>query len=1189
MRRMLNLILSPLVIILAVTVILSLCLWFFGPFLSFGNSRPLDSVPSRAIGVAVLWALAILTVTLILLRRRSRDRRLADEILDTGAATDGSAVTEEMADLRDKLREALTRLRKSKLGRRHLYQLPWYIVIGPPGAGKTTAIVNSGLQFPLAGETGKGPLGGVGGTRNCDWWFTNDAVIIDTAGRYTTHESDAAADSSAWAGFLGLLKKYRKRQPINGAVVAISLADLSMQDEVTQMSHARAVRQRLHELRDRLGVRFPVYVLFTKADLIAGFTEFFDDLGKEEREQVWGFTLPIAMEKAESSPVASVESEFDGLLAALNAQSLEKMQGETDHQRRSLIAGFPNQFASLRQISGDFLREVFQDSRYEDRHMLRGVYFTSGTQEGTPIDRLMMGMARTFGIGRQAMGSGQGTGRSFFLTRLMRDVIFPEAGLVSADDRVERRVRWIRRAAVAATILTALGVGALWTRSFIGNREMVARATAEVADYRAAAGSIPGDPIGDTDIPAVVPALNILRDMPGNPAVGEAEPPPELRWGLYQGDVIGTQAAQAYRVALNRHFLPRLLLRLEEQIQSNMNNGELLYEALKIYLILGLQGPMDERLVKDWMEIDWSLAYPGDAREQLRADLSGHLAALLDQPMQQIALNGPLVEQVQEILAAMPLSERVYNGIVNSQAAKAIPQWRLTEVGGPAVARVLVRSSGKPLSEGIEGIFTRNGFNDTFLGEALQVAQRVQRESWVLGPLGEAEQSEQALAAISRDVLNLYYNDYIQAYDFILGDIDIIPLQSLSHAVEVTNVLSGPTSPIVNILNAVNDETRLSEERGSDPAADAAGSVADAASGQPPVSLGSRNRLLLNALMAAAPLAGEAQAAQAQPGAYVQERFDWLNTLVARPDGQPSQLDMAMTSLQEVYVELNRMAINSGGALPQPGEGSALQRFQQEAGRLPGPLQRWSTQIGAGSSGITAEGTRAQLNALWQSQILPFCQTALTDRYPFSPRSQADMAVQDFTRLFAPDGMIDGFVNENLLPYVDRTTRPWTWKPVNGAELGLSPAVLEQFQNASDIRDAFFAGADSPQVAFQMKPYSLDPQANRVILEIDGQQVSFQQGEQATPVAVRWPGPVGLGRISFEPKAINAENSLSREGPWALRRLLDAAEMRAIGPDQTRVIFRVGGRLAIFDMRSGTALNPFTLSALTKFSCPASL
>ena len=80
MRRILNLFMSPLFMIFAVTLILSLCLWFFGSLLSLADARPFDSVPSRAIGVAVLWTFAILTVALILLRRRSRDRRLTDEI-----------------------------------------------------------------------------------------------------------------------------------------------------------------------------------------------------------------------------------------------------------------------------------------------------------------------------------------------------------------------------------------------------------------------------------------------------------------------------------------------------------------------------------------------------------------------------------------------------------------------------------------------------------------------------------------------------------------------------------------------------------------------------------------------------------------------------------------------------------------------------------------------------------------------------------------------------------------------------------------------------------------------------------------------------------------------------------------------------------------------------------------------------
>ena len=67
------------------------------------------------------------------------------------------------------------------------------MIIGPPGSGKTTALINSGLKFPLARGATPEAVAGVGGTRYCDWWFTEDAVLIDTAGRYTTQDSDAKA------------------------------------------------------------------------------------------------------------------------------------------------------------------------------------------------------------------------------------------------------------------------------------------------------------------------------------------------------------------------------------------------------------------------------------------------------------------------------------------------------------------------------------------------------------------------------------------------------------------------------------------------------------------------------------------------------------------------------------------------------------------------------------------------------------------------------------------------------------------------------------------------------------------------------------------------------------------------------------------------------------------------------------
>ncbi|WP_323005166.1 type VI secretion system membrane subunit TssM [Pseudorhodobacter sp.] len=1179
--------------ILFSTFLICCALWYFGPMLPWGGIYPFETFYARAVATSVLMGIAIFVVLLIFLLRRRRNRKMTDDIVasvEESGADEDEVLKGEMDEMRGKLKTALTTLRKSKLGRKSLYELPWYVMIGPPGAGKTTAIVNSGLKFPLAEEMGKASIGGVGGTRNCDWWFTDAAVLIDTAGRYTTQESDAEGDNAGWLGFLNLLKRHRKRQPINGALIAISLSDLSMQDEVTQASHAKAIRRRLHELREKLGVRFPVYVLFTKGDLIAGFAEFFDNLGKDAREQVWGFTFPLdKATKKNTPPIALFDEEFSGLLTQLNTQSLERMQAETDHQRRSLIAGFPGQVASVRQVARDFLNEVFLESKFEHRHMLRGVYFTSGTQEGTPIDRLMMGMARTFGIGRQAIGSGKGTGRSFFLTRLFESVVFKEAGLVSADDKVERRYRWIRRAAIAATILVALTAGGLWTRSYLANSAMIADATDRLNAYQAAASEIPSNPIADSDLVSVIPALNILYEIPSNKARGEAATiaPEGSGYGLFQGDVIGDQAAQSYRAALNQHYLPRLLLRLEDQIQGNINNPDVLYETLKVYLMLGQQGPLNTEFIAEWMNQDWDLSFPGPSRQSLRDDLNRHLQAMLAQPMLKVSLNGPLVEQAQTLLAAMPMAQRIYNGIINSPKALDLPQWRIVDVGGPAVTRALVRSSGKPLTEGVEGIFTYRGFNTVFLEEALSVARRIQNENWVLGAQAGGDQSDAAILALTRDVLDLYYNDYTARYEGILSDVDIIPMESLRHSVEVTNILAGPTSPIVNLLNAISDETKLTEDR----SAVSTEAIGDGVNAVANLELKSLLSVQAQTFLFALENAEAASGAKPKPpGRYVEDRFSWLHDLVNRPEGQQSQLDELIQILDEVYREMSKLSFSGVANASTDPESSAIFHLTQATERLPGPMQRWTTQIATGSSGITADGNRSAINAKWQSAVLPFCEQSLNDRYPLNRRAQNEVGIQDFTRMFAPGGLLDAFFVENLEKFVDVSNRPWVWKRVNDADLGISPDVLLQFEHAATIRAAFFPTGATPSINFQITPEALDPKATSVRLEIDGTIVEFAQGQgQPAPAAVQWPGAAGFGSITFSPPGQGTESKLRRDGAWGWFRLLDAAETRNTSvSDKKRVIFNIGGRIAIFQMQSGSSLNPFALPSLSKFSCPKS-
>ncbi|RVT89695.1 type VI secretion system membrane subunit TssM [Sphingomonas crocodyli] len=416
--------------------------------------------------LGALWirgaiVVAVLAVWGAVSLARVMNARAASDAIAASLAGDGA--DEEGKILAGRMTDALKSLRENAGGQRdYLYSRPWYVIIGPPGAGKTTALVNSGLRFPVSTDQFKG----VGGTRNLDFLFSEQAVLVDTAGRYTSQDSDAAVDARGWSEFLGLLKANRPKQPINGVIVAIGVDELMRGDRATIDGHADAVRRRLAEVKKGLGVGIPIYVLLTKSDLIAGFVEYHDDLDVEGRRAVLGHTLPYA-----DGPTASqrLVDAFDELARAISARQARRLSAEADAQRRALILGFPSQIGALRSRLVRFLERAFAGD--EPVGVLRGFYLTSGMQEGTPLDRMMSGMADVYDQPRQKVA---GAGRAYFLNRLLGDVMFPEAGLVQSNPaaRAKRRTQLIA-ALGAIAVVTIIGAVLI----ILNARSLVAAAT----------------------------------------------------------------------------------------------------------------------------------------------------------------------------------------------------------------------------------------------------------------------------------------------------------------------------------------------------------------------------------------------------------------------------------------------------------------------------------------------------------------------------------------------------------------------------------------------------------------------------------------------------------------------------------------------------------------------------------------
>lgn len=1155
----------------------SLLIWFGGPLIAVAGSEPLSSPVSRLsvlLFLALLWgAINIGSQT----RNKKQNEKAVKTLLDGNEGDNADDFSkQEIETLRSRIVQALEVLNSSSLIRgKSVYQLPWYILIGPPGTGKTTALHNSGLEFPLKGKLGNDPLAGIGGTRHCDWWFTNKAVLIDTAGRYTTQDSNSDQDSRAWLGFLGLLKKYRTRRPINGAIVTVSLASLLTQTRTERNLHARAIKHRIQELQNQLGMHFPVYVILTKADLVAGFSEYFADLNQEQREQVWGMTFPEHAEDPERGVVGMFNREFHTMLRILVGRMNTRMQNVRDIDKRTLVYEFPKQLRSLQSAADDFLKEVFTPNSFEEAPMLRGIYIASATQEGIPIDRVMAETSGGLGLGQVPLQQPGDETKGYFIKRLFEEVIFPEKYLGTVNRNHQKQNLWLRRGVLAGGFISMAAVGMLWSNSYHWNKTLITQASAAVEEYQQI---VSPELTPETDVVTLVRALDKLENIPAGYSGRMLDSDEFKRLGLYQGDKIGQPANAAYERGLQGYFAPYLAASLQDEMKVNEGYLEYLYETLKTYLMLFDVTHYEEAQVLSWFSVFFERTFPGEVNVPVRQSLMEHTENVLKLGITGVEADDDAIQTARSILTQMPLAERAYQRLRIEYLDSHVPDFRLTDVLGTESHHIFERRSGKALSEGISGLYTYSGFHGIFQLENKRIVKSLMEDSWVYGD--ELLLEETTRDQVTQSVNDKYYRDYVYEWTQLLGDIRLKPYSNTKDGLEQAKVLAGSEQPIESLIIGIQKQLRLTALPITENAK-AAGEIAGNAAS---VALERKKSRI------ARYLPNEMPTVEIDlPGKPIEDKF---SSLLAIKENELSALSESFVLLHNYLAELRSTGDNDSVAykslLGGNTQGSVNSSLSQAQSRMPPPFNHWVNQLRRQTKKLAKQGSKVHLNTIWQDTVVSEYKVAIEGKYPFNSRARKEVRLKDFARFFGYGGTMDTFFAAYLEPFVDTSKRTWRFT----TNIGVSKASLRAFESARRIRDVFFEpGSQVPNVEFDIKTVYLDQHISNFKFELGGQSMMYRHGPTRA-MQFSWPGKGGASkvRLVFTPPQSGHSFTKTYAGSWGLFRMLDeAARHRAKTRKDNLVKIEVKGNRAELKLLPSSVVHPFWMNDLERFSCPAIL
>jgi type VI secretion system protein ImpL len=958
-------------------------------------------------------------------------------------------------DLDALVREAVRRLKHSTLGRgTNLGSLPLVFVLGDSGSTKTTVLLHSALDPELlAGQVYRDNE--VLATSTANIWYTRQAIFVDPAG-------GMMGQADRWRRLVRLLQPGRfsaalgkRAQAPRAAVVCFDCESfLQPGASETAVSVARRMSVRLQEVSQLLGISFPVYVLFTKVDRISFFAEFVRGMSKDEVTEVLGATLPLRALNVgvfADEETKRLTKAFDEIFYSLAERRILLLPREHEGERLPAIYEFPRELRKLRTLLVQFLVDLTRPSQLGTNPFLRGFYFTGvrpvvmddvvaapAVREEVAESAFDGGATQIFrGVGAQLQaapmvarsGGPRRMPQWVFLTSLFNDVLVKDRVALAASGS-SSKVNLLRRVALGAVVLLGIICLTGFAVSFVRNRALETRVHDAVADLRVlqtrtAQVASAGD-LQKLD--------NLRRELVDISDYEENGRPLGLRWGLYVGDQIYPDAKRVYFQRFRQLLFAETSKRLSDNLEAvagksaaNAPNDayEKTYTDLKAYLIT-TEPPDHDKSTKEFLTPVLISHWVADRDiDKDRKDLA---ALQFDFYATELAKENPfatgnskmLIEQARAYLAQFGGIDRYYVQLL-SKASQKNPDMSFNDQYKDSVG--IIASSHK-----VKGAFTRGGF--LFVQDALKnPSLYMSGEEWVLGKV--ATQAID-LGVVQQKLTERYNQDFVTEWNTVLKSSSVAGYASNADADKKLEKLTGPTSPLLELLYFISHNTDVAP-------ADAKAHFAPVAAVEP---------------------AGPADKA---PDHYVVgSNKDYVEALgklqsdihaLAQSPGSPdpAQLTQAGASADAASSTVTKI-IASVPVDQQFANQDQVRRLLEE------PIKSAEALLRRGPIDIA--------NGAGKGYCSQFA--GVISKYPFDPNSAQDLSMDQLFALFGTTGDAWKKLNDDVKPFVLKVGSKFVANPQ--ATVKVSPNFLAFLNRVGGLSDMLYpSGSQPPHFSYTLK------------------------------------------------------------------------------------------------------------------------